>query len=81
MLVSMVVRNPLARNASALATVWGKRVQVVDKARDDVLDRVVGAVLGHLLGQLLVQRLTLLGLRVVGAAAAAVIAVGREGGD
>lgn len=43
LLVSLVVRQPLRRNAAALATVWGKRIQVLQEAlggiRDILLDQ------------------------------------------
>ena len=43
LLVSLFVRRPLRRNATALAMVWGKRVQVVQEAiggiRDILLDQ------------------------------------------
>ncbi|URD61580.1 ABC transporter ATP-binding protein/permease [Sphingomonas sp. KRR8] len=43
LLVSLVVRRPLRRNATALANVWGRRVQVVQESlggiRDVLLDQ------------------------------------------
>ncbi|WP_162789225.1 MULTISPECIES: ABC transporter ATP-binding protein [Sphingomonas] len=43
LIVSFIVRRPLRRNAAALATVWGKRIQVIQEAlggiRDILLDQ------------------------------------------